>query len=200
MAAVDIPDYAYFEPLEHSLDYGPYRENVQLVTKGRESEYSSILRMVRSIDLSSNNLFGSIPAEIFDLSRLRLTSLNCLNLAYNHLSGRIPSSIQLQSLNETGFIGNAGLCGAPLPINCSEDDEFQGSTPVHKNWDEFEMFWFYIGMGMGFSTGFWGVCVVLFFKRSWRHAYFKFLDELKDRIYVAQLLKMNWFRVKFNDV
>ncbi|CAK9160945.1 unnamed protein product [Ilex paraguariensis] len=234
MAMVDNwDDGVYFDALEYSYDYGSYMENVLLVTKGRESGYNSILKFLRSIDLSSNNLFGSIPTEIFDLSGLRflnmshncfvgeiseniggmttmecldlshnnlsgkipqsmskLTSLDCLNLSYNHLSGRIPSSTQLQSLNETSFIGNAGLCGAPLSINCSKDDKSQGSTPVHKNWVESEMFWFYIGMGMGFTMGVWGVCVVLFFKRSWRHAYFKFLDELKDQIYVAALLKV----------
>ncbi|KAG5629269.1 hypothetical protein H5410_000986 [Solanum commersonii] len=42
--------------------------------------------------------------------------------------------------------------------------------------DKDEVDWFYISMAIGFALSFWGVCGSLFFKRSWRHAYFRFLD------------------------
>lgn len=47
-----------------------------------------------------------------------------------------------------------------------------------------EKFGFYISMGMGFAIGFWVVCGSLVIKQSWRRAYFKFIDEMKDRVYV----------------
>ena len=39
---------------------------------------------------------------------------------------------------------------------------------------------FYIGMGVGFTTGFWAICGALFFNRTWRHAFFSFVDDIKD--------------------
>ncbi|CAK9160946.1 unnamed protein product [Ilex paraguariensis] len=246
LSAMATLNNSNFEALRYGYSNGLFMENVRLVTKGREFEYSSILKLVRSIDLSSNNLSGYISAEIFDLFQLRflnishnclvgeiaeniggmsslesldlsknslsgklpqtmsnLTSLNYLNLSYNYFSGSIPLSTQLQSLGETSFVGNVGLCGAPLPINCTKKEESQGSTPVDEDGDESEVFWFYIGMGIGFALSFWGVCCVLFFKRTWRHAYFMFLDKLKDHIYVTVMLKVNWFHKKIgrrNDV
>ncbi|CAK9166029.1 unnamed protein product [Ilex paraguariensis] len=179
MATVDIRQNVFYEAFEYSYNYGSYIENVMLVTKGRQLGYGCNLKLVRSIDLSSNNLFGSIPVELFGLFGLRflnvshnclvgeilenisgmttlecldlskndlsgkipqsmsnLTSLNCLNLSYNYLLGSTPSSTQLQSLSKDSFIGNAKLCGAPLRINCTKDEESHGSTPVHKNGDE----------------------------------------------------------------
>ena len=68
--------------------YVSYVENVQLVPKGKEMEYKENLKLVRLIDLSSNNLSGSIPIEISDLSELCF-----LNLSRNHLMGKIPEKI-----------------------------------------------------------------------------------------------------------
>ena len=47
-----------------------YLENLKLVPKGMELEYEKNLRFVKMIDLSSNNLFGSIPSDISVLSEL----------------------------------------------------------------------------------------------------------------------------------
>uniref|UniRef100_A0A5B6ZVI5 Putative LRR receptor-like serine/threonine-protein kinase GSO2 n=1 Tax=Davidia involucrata TaxID=16924 RepID=A0A5B6ZVI5_DAVIN len=147
---------------------------------------------MESLDLSRNHLSGQIPQSMSNL-----TFLNYLDLSYNKFSGRIPLSTQLQSFNETSFIGNAQLCGAPLTKNCTEEEQSQGTVPPREDKEESEMFWFYIGLGPGFSVGFWGVCGVLFLKRTWRHAYFQFLDDMKDWVYVATLLKVNWLRKKF---
>ena len=68
--------------------YASYVENLKLAPKGKEMEYKENLKLVRLIDLSSNNLFGSIPAEISDLSELRF-----LNLSRNHLMGKIPEKL-----------------------------------------------------------------------------------------------------------
>ncbi|XP_011020398.1 PREDICTED: receptor-like protein 12 [Populus euphratica] len=63
-------------------------DNVLLVMKGKVVEYSTILKFVRSIDLSSNALCGEIPEEV-----TRLGELQSLNLSQNSLTGRIPEGI-----------------------------------------------------------------------------------------------------------
>ncbi|MED6159924.1 hypothetical protein PIB30_046755 [Stylosanthes scabra] len=59
-----------------------------LWVKGLKAEYSNILGLVKSIDLSANKLSGRIPIEITELA-----GLIYLNLSKNHLSGHIPQSI-----------------------------------------------------------------------------------------------------------
>ena len=53
-----------FEPLKYMYGYESYIENLKLVPKGKELEYTRNLEFVKIIDLSNNNLSGSIPAEI----------------------------------------------------------------------------------------------------------------------------------------
>ncbi|TQD86046.1 hypothetical protein C1H46_028385 [Malus baccata] len=65
-----------------------YIENAVFVAKGREVKYNTVLRLVTSLDLSTNMLFGEIPEELTNL-----TSLQTLNLSDNLLTGRIPSKI-----------------------------------------------------------------------------------------------------------
>ncbi|KAK4736805.1 hypothetical protein R3W88_000502 [Solanum pinnatisectum] len=128
------------------------------------------MKVLESVDLSENQLYGQIPQSFSSLS-----TLSYLNLSHNNLSGMIPLSTQLQSFDPTSFQGNK-LCGLPLLVNCSSD----GNIPNHKyeddKSDKDEVDWFYISMAIGFSLSFWGVCGSLLFKRSWRHAYFRFLD------------------------
>ncbi|KAG6781641.1 hypothetical protein POTOM_014552 [Populus tomentosa] len=50
-------------------------DNVLLVMKGKVVEYSTILKFVRSIDLSSNALCGEIPEEVTRLSELHILSV-----------------------------------------------------------------------------------------------------------------------------
>ncbi|GJW97044.1 leucine-rich repeat protein [Tanacetum coccineum] len=59
-----------------------------LVMKGNEYIYSTNLKLVRLLDLSSNNLVGLIPSELTTLVKLQ-----SLNLSGNHLTGMIPKNI-----------------------------------------------------------------------------------------------------------
>ncbi|PWA39002.1 leucine-rich repeat protein [Artemisia annua] len=59
-----------------------------LVMKGHEYIYSTILDLVRLLDLSNNKLVGHIPSEL-----TTLIMLQSLNLSRNHLTGRIPEKI-----------------------------------------------------------------------------------------------------------
>ncbi|KAH0724636.1 hypothetical protein KY290_000421 [Solanum tuberosum] len=128
------------------------------------------MKVLESVDLSENQLYGQIPQSFSSLS-----TLSYLNLSDNNFSGMIPLSTQLQSFDPTSFQGNK-LCGLPLLVNCSPD----GNIPNHEyeddESDKYEVDWFYISMAIGFALSFWGVCGSLLFKRSWRHAYFRFLD------------------------
>uniref|UniRef100_A0A2N9FSR9 Uncharacterized protein n=1 Tax=Fagus sylvatica TaxID=28930 RepID=A0A2N9FSR9_FAGSY len=213
-----------------------YIENLMLVPKGEELEYENNLKYVRIIDLSSNNLSGSIPDEISVLLELRflnlsqnhltgkipekignmkvlesvdlsqnhlsgeippsmsnLTFLSYLDLSYNNLSGKIPSSTQLQSFDALSYTGNPQLCGDPLPKKCTVEEKPLTRTPIGKTEDHSENSNFYMGMGVGFPVGFWAICGILFFKRTWRHAYFKFLDDIQDWVYVTTVPNVNWF-------
>jgi hypothetical protein len=51
------------------------------------------------------------------------------------------------------------------------------------------MKWFCTAMGIGFSVFFWGVSGALLLKRSWRNAYFLFLDESWDWLCVKVALR-----------
>ncbi|XP_050289631.1 receptor-like protein EIX2 [Quercus robur] len=206
-----------------------------------ELEYEKNLAFVKIIDLSSNNLSGSIPVEISILSELRflnlsrnhlmgnipekigsmkelesidlsqnhlsgkippslsnLTFLSHLDLSYNNFIGKIPLGTQLQSFDALSYIGNPQLYGDPLPKSCTIEEEYLNKSPIGKKEDEYKSSSFYIGMGVGFTTSFCAICGTLFFNRTYRHAYFRFADYIKDWIYVTTVLKMNWLLKKID--
>ena len=239
MVAKETPDELLVD-LQYS-DYEIHDESLVLMTVGRELEYKGILKYMRMIDLSSNNLSGLIPTELsqlvgllylnmsynhlmgsipekigrmtsllsLDLSTNRLlgeipqslaglTFLNHLNLSNNQLWGRSPLSTQLQSFDASSYIDNAQLCGAPLKKNCTQDGESQSVDIIEENEESSKMPWFYISMGIGFIVGFWGVCGALIFKKKWRYAYFQFVYDMGDWVYVAVAIRLNWFQRLFS--
>ncbi|KAH7854047.1 hypothetical protein Vadar_009475 [Vaccinium darrowii] len=208
------------------------------VIKGRELEFtSSPLEYLVNMDLSRNNLVGSIPKEITDLSRLQglnlshnhltgkipnniselkslesldfsvnllsgiipqsisgLNFLSRLNLSYNNLSGRIPTGNQLRTLDDppSSYLGNSELCGVPLPRNCPGDENSQPPTTTghreeHKGVDS-EKFWFYMAITSGYATGLWGVIGVLVLKKTWRYAFFQFVEMVNEKVILASAL------------
>ena len=62
--------------------YMLYADHMFFMWKGKEHEYKNILRLLKSIDLSSNNLIGRILGEIVEL-----VGLVSLNLSRNRLTG-----------------------------------------------------------------------------------------------------------------
>ncbi|PQM40281.1 LRR receptor-like serine/threonine-protein kinase GSO1 [Prunus yedoensis var. nudiflora] len=144
------------------------------------------LRWLETLDLSNNRLFGQIPQSFSSL-----TSLSHLNLSYNNLSGRIPSGNQLQTLDDSSiYEGNKLLCGAPLSNKCPGDETLTATNAKDSNADANDKLWFYVSMVLGFIVGFWGVCGTLFVKKSWRYAYFRFFDDIKNKVALAIELKL----------
>ncbi|XP_019179102.1 PREDICTED: LRR receptor-like serine/threonine-protein kinase GSO2 [Ipomoea nil] len=129
------------------------------------------MKLLESIDFSRNQLSGKIPSSFSSLS-----SLGVLDLSYNNLSGKIPSGTQLQGFNASCYIGN-NLCGPPISKSCSSIDEGKIPTNENKRDDGCEVDWFYVSMVIGFAVGFGCIYGSLFLVKSWRIAYFKFLDK-----------------------
>ncbi|XP_074284141.1 receptor-like protein EIX2 [Silene latifolia] len=140
------------------------------------------LTALELLDLSNNHLTGEIPASLANV-----TTLGIVNVSNNNLSGEILVSTQLQSFDAPSYAGNPRLCGAPFPI-CSKDRVLANvpsgyNTSVQNKDDDFVFFLgLYISVVLGFIVGFWGVCGTLIIKTSWRHAYFRLIDNIKDRI------------------
>ncbi|KAH6820490.1 hypothetical protein C2S53_008406 [Perilla frutescens var. hirtella] len=94
--------------IEASLPYTFYRllpmsgSLISEVMKGVELEYSTNLKYLVNLDLSSNHLVGEIPWELTNLS-----SLIGLNLSHNHLRGEIPAEIgDMKSLESLDLSNN----------------------------------------------------------------------------------------------
>ncbi|CAL8077934.1 unnamed protein product [Prunus armeniaca] len=150
------------------------------------------LKFLEVLDLSTNQLSGQIP-----LSFASLNFLKDLNVSYNNLQGPIPTSTQLQSCNESAFEGNPKLCGAPLPNKCERN---KGIDANNKNNNDVvdnglhQLPWFHIFAALGFIVGFWGVCGSLVINKTWRFVYFRFLENLQNRLYVMITVCINMMR------
>ncbi|PWA54139.1 hypothetical protein CTI12_AA364360 [Artemisia annua] len=135
--------------------------SIALMIKGRFFNYSTILYLVTTLDLSENQFSGSIPSELVELPGLRfremrqlesldlslnhldgkiplslswITGLSFLNVSYNNLTGRIPTGPQLQLLGGSSFVGNE-LCGAPL-VDCQpNNNDTEGTNDQHDESD-----------------------------------------------------------------
>ncbi|KAK7305005.1 hypothetical protein VNO77_42903 [Canavalia gladiata] len=148
------------------------------------------MKNLESLDFSNNNLSGEIPQSMAGLS-----FLGYLNLSYNKFIGKIPIGTQLQGFNASSYIGNAELCGAPL-TKCITNEENPEKEKQHAENGEDDLLRksLYLGMGVGFAVGFWGICGSLFLVRKWRHSYFQFLDQKADQLYVTFTVMINNLR------
>nr|POE60594.1 receptor-like protein 12 [Quercus suber] len=116
----------------------------------------SMLRL-EILRLRSNMFDGIIPLEICQLAELQV-----LDLAHNNLSGIIPRCF-----------GNLKECVSPEPPQAYNEGKDEGNGP--------EIEWLYIFMSAGYVTGLWGVLGVMMYKKNWRDAYFKFVDDIKEK-------------------
>ncbi|GKV48983.1 hypothetical protein SLEP1_g55755 [Rubroshorea leprosula] len=162
---------------------------------GKIPEKIGQMENLESLDFSKNGLSGTIPNSMSSL-----TKLSHLNLSYNNLSGQIPTGYQLQTLEDpTMYVGNPQLCGAPLLKKCS-NDTLPPAIANFKDNDQSKLkrMWFYIVVMLGFAIGFWGVVGTLIFVKSWRYAYFQWVDDVQHWILVVITLKVARFKKMFN--
>ncbi|RWR93798.1 LRR receptor-like serine/threonine-protein kinase FLS2 [Cinnamomum micranthum f. kanehirae] len=167
----------------------------------------SLLPSLQVLDLANNRLSGKIPTSFGNFTSLAMTPIlvgnilpgfilpggnspiityqEHLNLSNNNLSGRIPSGNQLQTLIDPSiYTGNYDLCGPPLPKPCSPEVVPQPSNTFHgeEEKDGTEHWLFYVVVALGFVAGFWLICGILIFSKTWRIAYFRFFDRLNERL------------------
>ncbi|XP_024641507.2 receptor-like protein EIX2 [Medicago truncatula] len=145
------------------------------------------------LDLSRNHFFGKIPSTLSNIDRLEI-----LDLSNNSLSGRIPFGRQLQTLDPSGFEGNLDLCGEPLEQKCPEDTTTvnpQGSEIHGEDGNSVFHEGFYMCLGIGYFTGFWGLLGPILLWRPWRIAYIRFLNKLIDYIYVFVAINVTRFQM-----
>ncbi|XP_028773186.1 receptor-like protein EIX2 [Neltuma alba] len=137
------------------------------------------LKSLDFLDLSRNDLSGRIPSELSQVDRLGV-----MDLSHNNLSGEIPHGTQLQSFDPSAYEGNAHLCGAPLPKCPTSPTQ---DHPNDENSEEDEQIFrrgFFISSSIGFATGFWGICSLIFLNKSFRYAYFRLMSGIHDKVYV----------------
>ena len=97
------------------------------------------------------------------------------------------------------------MCGSPLLTKGPGDEtsdgptfsDGSGSAEDKQDGDGIERLWFNISIGLGFVVSFWSVCGTLLVKKSWRHWYFSFCDDIKNRIALIIALKMVHLTRKF---
>ncbi|XP_074293748.1 uncharacterized protein LOC141620896 [Silene latifolia] len=136
------------------------------------------LKYLGYLDLSNNYLRGDIPCKL-EITKTPYFA----KFTYNNLSGSIP--IKLSYLGYNAFEGNPNFHMDKFQGRC-DDDKHDGNIYLG----------LYVSIGLGFYTGFWVFCGTLTLKNSWRHAYFRFLDRIIDKIYVVVAVYLARFRRK----
>ncbi|KAK9668511.1 hypothetical protein RND81_13G065700 [Saponaria officinalis] len=135
------------------------------------------LMMLEALDLSHNDLNGTIPTQISYLNFLAL-----LDLSYNKLTGTIPEGSQLQTFDSSAYIGNPGLCGPPLKVNCSSAPSKTVSVQTRELGSDRGLDWQFILIGAGLGTGVAFITAPLMFWRKGKKWHDKQVDKLVSAI------------------
>ena len=119
-----------------------------------------------------------------------LTFIAVLDESHNNLSRVIPRGLLLDRFDNSSYIGNPQLCGILLSkISSSNesfgDPQYSNEKRDEENQDSYAIHSFYISLGLGFITWFWVFWGSLLLKRAWTYAYFHFLGNMNDKIYVV---------------
>jgi Leucine-rich repeat (LRR) protein len=136
----------------------------------------SNLLQLSSLDLSNNQLSGTIPSGLSSLS-----FLGSLDLSNNNLLGVIPYTGHMTTFDAITFTGNPGLCGPPLPVKCSGDDDKKQGNDDSNDEGLFDS-WFYLSLGLGFVAGILVPYFILTMKSSWGDVYFDFVDQVIHKL------------------
>ncbi|XP_034710528.1 receptor-like protein EIX2 [Vitis riparia] len=129
-----------------------YVDRALVKWKAREFDFKSTLGLVKSIDLSSNKLWGEIPEEVIDLVELvslnlsrnnltgliparigQLKSLEVLDLSQNHLFGEIPTSlVEISGLSVLDLSDNnlSGKIPQGTQLQSFDNDSYKGNPTL----------------------------------------------------------------------
>ncbi|CDY27242.1 BnaA09g35600D [Brassica napus] len=77
-------------------------------------EFESSCKSITVIELSNNNISGTIAPSVFSCRSLYKMDLAGNIIADNNLAGSIPSDKVFRSMGKEAYEGNANLCGLPL--------------------------------------------------------------------------------------
>ena len=99
-----------FLSLAHNSLDGPIPDSLAKLTK------------LQDLDLSANNLNGTIPADL-------TATLRSFNVSYNNLSGAVPASLA-RKFGEPAFTGNILLCGYSASTPCPASPSPAPSAPA----------------------------------------------------------------------
>ncbi|KAL9319512.1 hypothetical protein ACSQ67_011351 [Phaseolus vulgaris] len=132
--------------------------------------------------LRSNQFSSNFPQQICNLP-----SLIQLDVSQNKLFGSIPPCV----FNISSMDGERRIIHFGFNLDLFWKGRELGRVQGGANKSEIESL--YLGMGVGFAVGLWGVWASLFLNTAWRHKYVLLLDHVADWLYVFIVLKINKF-------
>ncbi|KAL8499251.1 hypothetical protein ACS0TY_022290 [Phlomoides rotata] len=105
-----MEEYEPFYLVDPGNNYFQY--SVTLSVKGEVVEFAKVLKILNTIELSSNNFKGCIPESISYLASLRL-----LNLSHNSINGSIPPALgRMTNLEHLDLSSNQLTGGIPQSL------------------------------------------------------------------------------------
>ncbi|XP_056176578.1 receptor-like protein EIX2 [Syzygium oleosum] len=136
------------------------------------------------VDLSHNRLSGSIPPCIGNLTGLKVELTDADTERYQGRLTVVAKGRFVQYDQSILYLVNS------LDLSDNPGDEKQQQSPDNggrngeseDGGDDLEYFWLILSIGLGFFVGFWGVCGTLIIKKSWREAYYGYVDRMKNKL------------------
>ncbi|XP_039036734.1 receptor-like protein EIX2 [Hibiscus syriacus] len=147
---------------------------------------------MKNIDLSRNKLTGEFPIGLCNLAFLDtshsskpliIDAIESLELVLQQLIGKNPNRESAPDAQRFIQLRRQSISlWVPLSTSCP-GDTISPTTPYSRDGgDSKDKLFLYLSIAMGFIVGFWGVCGTLVLKESWWHAYFRYVDELKEKV------------------
>ncbi|KAF5819989.1 putative non-specific serine/threonine protein kinase [Helianthus annuus] len=191
-----------------------YVDHALIKWKGYLREFNNNLRLLKYIDLSSNNLTGKIPYGLTDLHELialnhsintllgdiqpkigEMGNLQILDLSRDKFSGGIPPSMShMTSLDymDVSYNNLSGRIPSGTQLQTFEPTRYTGNTglcgpPLTKYCPGDKEFEVEVAPFV-YGTGFWIACGALLANRRGREAFFRFLDITKDWVCVKLVM------------
>ncbi|KAI6671398.1 hypothetical protein NL676_006283 [Syzygium grande] len=133
-------------------------------------------------DLSHNRLSGSIPPCIGNLTGLKVELTDADTERYQGRLTVVAKGRFVQYDQSILYLVNS----LDLSDNCLSGEIPKALTSLvsksEDGGDDREYFLLILSIGLGFFVGFWGVCGTLIVKKSWREAYYNYVDKMKNKL------------------